>query len=185
MWVLPSVDLISIRELRTGLPLLNSFGVKRNRVIATGDDAIELVYQARSNELGHGIGVNLRIASYSEIDRGCISVIRKILHDFSGRNNAVLHPVPISRHEGDSDLMTIQALMEGYDDGSDSWRSLDSPHKVIKQIGRCRIIVTGSYHAAVFALAQGISVVALAKSAYYIEVLAKMQKLHLASNRAQ
>ena len=168
-WVLPSVDLIAVRESRKGLPLLNMLGVKRDRVIATGDDAIELAYKVRSTELGDGIGVNLRIASYSELDKGCIALIRKILHDFSGRNNAVLHPVPISTHEYDSDVRTIQELMEGYDDGSDAGRSLDSPHKVIKQIGNCRIVVTGSYHPAVFALAQGIPVIALAKSGYYID----------------
>ncbi len=168
-WVLPSVDLIAVRESRKGLPLLNMLGVKRDRVIATGDDAIELAYKARSTELGDGIGVNLRIASYSELDKGCIALIRKILHDFSGRNNAVLHPVPISTHEYDSDVRTIQELMKGYDDGSDGGRSLDSPHKVIKQIGNCRIVVTGSYHPAVFALAQGIPVIALAKSGYYID----------------
>ena len=34
---------------------------------------------------------------------------------------------------------------------------------------RCRIVVTGSYHAGVFALSQGIPVVCLAKSHYYID----------------
>jgi len=38
---------------------------------------------------------------------------------------------------------------------------------VIEQIQRCRVLVTGSYHAAVFALAQGTPVVCLANSAYY------------------
>ena len=34
-------------------------------------------------------------------------------------------------------------------------------------MGRCRVLVTGAYHAAVFALSQGIPVVALTSSAYY------------------
>ena len=38
---------------------------------------------------------------------------------------------------------------------------------MIKQAALCRVVVTGAYHAAVFALAQGIPVVALAKSAYF------------------
>ena len=38
---------------------------------------------------------------------------------------------------------------------------------MIRQIQRCRLVVTGSYHAGVFALASGIPVVGLAKSSYY------------------
>ena len=45
---------------------------------------------------------------------------------------------------------------------------------LIKQTARCRIVVTGAYHAAVFALAQGIPVVCLSNSPYY---LAKFQGL--------
>jgi colanic acid/amylovoran biosynthesis protein len=38
---------------------------------------------------------------------------------------------------------------------------------LIEQAARCRIVVTGAYHAAVFALAQGVPVVCLANSPYY------------------
>lgn len=38
---------------------------------------------------------------------------------------------------------------------------------MIQQIGQCRIVVTGAYHAAVFALAQGIPVVGLSASDDY------------------
>ncbi|NJR75723.1 MAG: polysaccharide pyruvyl transferase family protein [Scytonema sp. CRU_2_7] len=39
----------------------------------------------------------------------------------------------------------------------------------MEQIGRCRVVVTGSYHAGVFALAQGIPIMGLAKSEYYAD----------------
>src|SRR5215471_18780495 len=39
--VLPKVDLICVRETLTGPPLLDSLGVSRERVVVTGDDAIE------------------------------------------------------------------------------------------------------------------------------------------------
>jgi colanic acid/amylovoran biosynthesis protein len=42
---------------------------------------------------------------------------------------------------------------------------------VIKQVALCRVVVTGAYHAAVFALAQGIPVVGLAKSTYFVNKL--------------
>jgi len=38
---------------------------------------------------------------------------------------------------------------------------------VIERVGQCRLMVTGSYHAAVFALGQGIPAVGLTRSAYY------------------
>ena len=42
-----------------------------------------------------------------------------------------------------------------------------SPWALARQVGRCRIVVSGAYHVAVFALAQGIPVVGLSSSRYY------------------
>jgi colanic acid/amylovoran biosynthesis protein len=44
---------------------------------------------------------------------------------------------------------------------------MESVTDVIRAAGRCRVVVTGSYHAAVFALAQGKSAVCIARSSYY------------------
>ena len=49
--VLPRVDLICVRETITGPPLLDSLGVSRDRVVVTGDDAIETVYSHRRDKL--------------------------------------------------------------------------------------------------------------------------------------
>jgi colanic acid/amylovoran biosynthesis protein len=165
--VLPSVDLITLRERRAGIPLLDSLGVSQKRVITTGDDAIELAYEARNRELGQGIGVNLRMAKYAGVSGDMLETVRSALQDVARIKGALLLPLPISQDA--SDVQTIQKLMAGYDDNSDGGESLDTPLKVIKQVGHCRVVVTGSYHAGVFALAQGIPVVGLAKSQYYID----------------
>jgi polysaccharide pyruvyl transferase WcaK-like protein len=165
--VLPLVDLITLREQRASMPLLNSLGVSPNRVIVTGDDALELAYQARNPELGYGIGVNLRMAKYAEVNVQIVEKVRLALQDYVLKKETQLIPIPISQY--DSDSKTIQQLLRGYDDKCDGGQSLDTPLKIIKQIGHCRIVVTGSYHAAVFALAQGIPVICLAKSKYYID----------------
>jgi len=165
--VLPSVDLITLRERRAGIPLLDSLGVSQKRVITTGDDAIELAYEARNRELGQGIGVNLRMAKYAGVSGDMLETVRSALQDVARIKGALLLPLPISQDA--SDVQTIQKLMAGYDDNSDGGESLDTPLKVIKQVGQCRVVVTGSYHAGVFALAQGIPVVGLAKSQYYID----------------
>jgi polysaccharide pyruvyl transferase WcaK-like protein len=165
--VLPSLDLIAIREKRAGLPLLKSLGVTRERIVVTGDDAIELAYEARNAMLGFGIGVNLRTAFYSEVHGDHLKVVRTILCAAARRYKAHLIPVPISHYASQSDPEAIRELLYGYDDASDGGESLDSPIKVISQVSDCRLVVTGSYHAAVFALAQGLPVVGLVKSAYY------------------
>ncbi|HTX21590.1 MAG TPA: polysaccharide pyruvyl transferase family protein [Candidatus Aquilonibacter sp.] len=62
-----------------------------------------------------------------------------------------------------SDVQTLRQLLGDADAGCD----LDTPLKVIRPISTCRVVITGSYHAAVFALAQGIPVVGFVQSAYY------------------
>lgn len=72
--------------------------------------------------------------------------------------------VPISYHPTEVDAAVNAALL-GAPDGSAE--EVGSPLGVVDLIGRCRAVVTGSYHAAVFALAQGIPAVGLTGSAYY------------------
>jgi polysaccharide pyruvyl transferase WcaK-like protein len=167
--VLPSVDIICTRESRAGVPLLHSLGVRPSRLITTGDDAIELAYDARAEELGTGIGVNLRVVDYSGVDSTVVERIRPLLHDAARKHGASLIPVPIARLDRESDVRSIRQILAGYDDGSDGGQNLSSPLKVIKQVARCRVVVTGSYHAGVFALSQGIPVVGLVKSPYYAD----------------
>ena len=167
--VLPGIDVICTRESRAGVPLLNWLGVSPDRVMTTGDDAIELAYEARSEKLGNGIGVNLRISDYSEVGLNLIKRIRPVVHDAAKKHGATLIPIPIALYDRESDARSIREILAGYDDASDGGQNLNSPLKVIKQAGCCRVVVSGSYHAAVFALAQGIPVVGLTKSAYYVD----------------
>jgi polysaccharide pyruvyl transferase WcaK-like protein len=172
---LPAIDVIGLRENRVGPSLLKSFGVASERVIVTGDDAIELSYQARKDVLGDGIGVNLRIASYSDVSFDAIESVRKSLHSIARFYDIKLIPVPIARYSApapkfeEPDSVSIKKLIEGFTDQSDGGLHLDTPEKVIENVSLCRVVVTGSYHAGVFALSQGIPVVALAKSEYYVD----------------
>lgn len=172
-FVLPSLSLISIREKKASLPLLDSMGVSSNRVITTGDDAIELAYNARNPKLRNGIGINLRVANYSSISKESFEIVRSTLQDIAKKKDSPLVSIPILRYHTDpnaeSDITTIQQILAGFDNVFDQGNNLDTPLKVIEQVGHCRIVVTGSYHAGVFALAQGIPVVSLAKSQYYID----------------
>jgi polysaccharide pyruvyl transferase WcaK-like protein len=169
--VLPVINLIAVREKKVGIPLLQSINVSGKHVVVTGDDAIELAYNVRKSKIGNGIGVNLRVAQYSGINSEVFETVRLSLHSIAHELKTTLLPTPIDHlyYEGycESDSMSIQKLLSGYDDTSDGGATLDTPIKVIEQISQCRVVVTGSYHAGVFALSQGIPVVGLAKSEYY------------------
>ncbi len=167
--ILPKVDFIGLREDRAGGPLLRSLGVDPGRVMTTGDDAIEMAFGQRPDRLGDGIGVNLRASSYSEVGRDLVERVGTVLRRAALDLHAPLVPVPISRVPGEADAQTIALLLGEMDDGTGGGAAIDSPVGVLGQVRRCRLVVTGSYHAAVFALSMGVPAVGLAKSAYYVD----------------
>jgi colanic acid/amylovoran biosynthesis protein len=165
--LLPSVDLITLREKRSSLPILKLLDVDLNKVITTGDDAVELAYQSSRSDVGVGIGINVRLASYSNVHDDEVNILRKVLHRVGSTYNAPLVSLPVSHVIGESDVQAIRQLLAGYPNTVSTRERLDCPTKLIERIASCRVVVTGSYHAAVFALSQGIPVVGLAKSDYY------------------
>jgi polysaccharide pyruvyl transferase WcaK-like protein len=77
--------------------------------------------------------------------------------------------VPMSRHQGEPDLEAIRAVAKriGITLVEDS--ELETPEAAVERVGRCRLVVSGSYHAALFALGQGIPAVCLAANAFYAQ----------------
>jgi colanic acid/amylovoran biosynthesis protein len=166
--LLPSTIFIGLREGCGGPPILDALGVARERVMVTGDEAIELAYETRPDRLGEGVGINLRVANYAGIDDSLIDEIRPVLNRFVTSHNTELLPLPITHHTGSYDPSTISKLMSGLSDPLRGGEELDTPLKVITQAGRCRIALTGAYHAAVFALSQGIPAICIVGSPYYL-----------------
>jgi colanic acid/amylovoran biosynthesis protein len=172
--ILPSVDLILYRNTRNGLPLLESLGVLPERMIMTGDDAIEMAYEMCSGILGQGIGVSLRIAHYTQVGARHFDILRRVLHQSATVHQAKLIAVPISGARHESDITYIKQILEGYHRVSSDWRKLTSPQDAIRLAGKCRVMVTGTYHGAIFSLAQGIPVVGIAQSAEYFDKLSEL-----------
>jgi len=166
--VLPRIDLLAIRETRTAVPLLKSLGVSEDRLIATGDDAIELGYAGRSSVIGEAIGVNLRVARSAAVDSHFIDRVRLAVHAAAQSHNARLIPLPIGNGRASNDRETLKHVLAGLDGAVPDNDVLDTPASIIKQVGLCRVVLTGAYHAAVFALSQGIPAVCLAKSPYFV-----------------
>lgn len=172
--ILPNVGVIGIREKQMGLPLLREIGVPESKIITTGDDAIELAHECHKEDFGNSIGINLRFAKYSGIDTDFLEILSSVLYKITKTFGAPLVSLPISFYDykcsgafEEPDSASIQRVLKGFDNLYESIQDLDKPLKVIQEISHCRIVITGSYHAGVFALSQGIPVIALAKSEYY------------------
>lgn len=164
---LPLADLIATRERRTSPALLQDVGVASERIRVTGDDAIEPAYEARPERLGTAIGVNVRIATYSNTTRVHARTVAETLGGLAREKGVDLAPVPIAFKGKDSDVDTLKRLFAMLGRESDGGASLRTLAQLLEQIARCRVVVTGAYHAGVFALSQGIPVVALSCSEYY------------------
>ena len=166
--ILPRVELIGLREKRAGPALLGSLGVDVARIDVTGDDAVEIAYDMRIEKLGSAIGVNLRRATYSGVTAELASKIGQAIQGLAAARNAPLIPLPI-QHGYDSDIESLRSIMPHQADEIDVAEAISSPSELVRQVQRCRLVITGSYHAGVFALANGIPVVGIAASAYYVD----------------
>jgi polysaccharide pyruvyl transferase WcaK-like protein len=165
--VLRNVDYIALREGRHGPALLRAWGVPEERWSVTGDDAVELALQHRRQQMGPAIGVNLRVSNYSAVTAGMAARLREPLLQTASELGAPLRVIPISRLPDEADAMQVERLLDGYAPVEYPDSAVDSPMRVIEEIGHCRIVITGSYHAGVFALSQGIPVIGLVASDYY------------------
>jgi polysaccharide pyruvyl transferase WcaK-like protein len=163
--IMPMVDFIGLRESRASVPLLRRFGVDPGRVFVTGDDALELAVQHRSRELGTGIGVNVRVALYSEVTDAHVQQLGVSLRRFASPRSIPFIPLPCSAHPEEPDDEFIRLVLGGTTLTERSDRV--TPEEMIAGLHKCRITVVGSYHAAIFALAQGVPVIGIYRSAYY------------------
>jgi colanic acid/amylovoran biosynthesis protein len=165
--VLPKVALLALREGRASLPLARSLGVPDDRLVVTGDDALELVAElGATRRAASSIGVNLRVAEYAGVDGDDLERIGEILRAVADGLATELVGIPISTYPEEADAASIEQLT-----GAGGPSSVDDPAEAIRRAGRCRVAVAGSYHAALFALGQGVPVVALARSGYYVDKL--------------
>jgi len=166
--VFPRVGVIGVREGLSTLPFLASIGVVRKQIRVTGDDAIEPAFAVRPERLGAFLGVNVRVSSYSNVGVGALEDVRRALRNAAEAVGAAFRPVPISTAAGDSDVQSLRELLPDAF-ASDAPENVDTPLALMHRVGECRVVVTGSYHAGVFALAQGIPVVGLTRSSYYTD----------------
>lgn len=157
--VFPKVTWIGCREGAEGPSLLREWGVPESRILVMGDAALPEAYRNFRPQLGNNIGLSLRLSPYSGLDEDFLPQLEQPLLRLTESYGAKLVPIPISL-EGPSDLRALERFC------GPSFDSFD-PTSLAAAISSCRVVVTGTYHAAVFALGQGIPVVTLAGSLHY------------------
>jgi polysaccharide pyruvyl transferase WcaK-like protein len=164
--VLPKAGLIALREGRQGSQILDRAGVAAQRVLVTGDDAIELAYHARTDEIGSDIGFCMRVAGYAPVSAGVVDLIGRAVRSAAAEHTAALVPLIIAEYRSQDRRSTLP-LVRGYADVITPLSRYVPPIEIARRVARCRVVVTGCYHVAVFALSQGIPVVTLTSTAYY------------------
>lgn len=161
---LPRVAFLSLREGRVAPDLLASIGVAPERVAVTGDDAIELAFRGRPDRLGDAVGLNVRVADYAGFASDAAARVGAAVGQRARELEADVVSIAISSHPHENE--SAAPLGAGAPTGATA-----TPAAAIAAAGRCRVAVVGSYHAAVFALSQGVPVVCLAASPYYVDKL--------------
>jgi colanic acid/amylovoran biosynthesis protein len=163
--VLPRLTTLSLREDQTGLALALSLGVQPDTIMVTGDDALELIGHSRVAD-GNALGISVRVSNYAGVNLTAAAAIRDVVLEMATALDAPIVALPVSQHAADADALRLLFGREqcSHDVLADDVRT---PEALVSAAANCRVIVTGSYHAAVFGLAQGVPTVCVTKSPYY------------------
>ncbi|MFN8109914.1 MAG: polysaccharide pyruvyl transferase family protein [Thermoleophilia bacterium] len=163
---LPGVRMIALREGREGPAILARLGVPADAVEVTGDDAVRLARAVPAEgPRGAGIGVNHRLAAYLRTGDRDTELLREAVQAAATRHAAPLVAIPVS--EWDDDRPGTATLTRGFPHVDEAPAGDADPAWAMRRLDRCRVVVTTTYHLAVFALARGVPVVCGAASEYY------------------
>jgi polysaccharide pyruvyl transferase WcaK-like protein len=171
--ILPRLHLLALREAELGPREAAGLGVGDARIVVTGDDAIPIALEQPVLPIEHraGLGVNLRLSADAEVPGTALAVVRVAVARAADRLAATIVPLVIRTHR--SPVNDITSAIRIFGDAIDlsAARRVLTPQDALAEVARCRVVVTGAYHNAVFALAMGIPVVGLGQSAYYASKL--------------
>ena len=154
---------IALRENLYGPEILARAHAEPGQFSITGDDAVEMAWEAGPAENPKALGFSVRQVAYSGIESPHLEALALALKDLSRQLSTSIVALPVSFNSHERDHEVIAQVI-----GSQSPRhELESPESLIAEVARCRVLVTGTYHAAVFALARGIPCVCFYVSTYY------------------
>lgn len=158
--VAPRLDVVGLREGVASVPIVAANVVDPGRVRVTGDDALLTATAATRPPTGSAIGVNVRIAAYSGVAEDAGRKVAETVQTASHARGVHTVALPVEFNRAASDLRITGG-------GADQHVQYRAPETLIRRAAGCRVVVTGSYHAAVFGLAAGVPAVCITNSAYY------------------
>jgi len=163
------MNLVGLRDEFTSLKWLEECGALSVPAHFTGDDALELATRnGTAQGERSGIGLSFRSTNYAKLPLESLLAIRESLLEAAREYSKPLVRLNLLLGGRDSDEQALDELLGGQT-AKDTSVEEATPEKVIRRIGSCRIVITASYHAALFALGQGIPAICLAGSKYYEE----------------
>ena len=171
-WLLGAVgrrlDAFGLREGVLSPTLLAQVGVPPERATVTGDDALEIATPDVFTGAGSTIGLNIRVAGYTGTDGARADAVRQVVLDAARELGAPVIAVPVSRYRKASEHGGASQDLAATTAGSDIEQiEISTPQELAQTAQRCRVVVTSSYHAAVYGLAAGAAVVCLVGHDYY------------------
>jgi colanic acid/amylovoran biosynthesis protein len=117
---------------------------------------------------GSALGAAMRVAGYAGVESVTAAAVGDLVIEAAVELRAPIVGLPVSRYAASADIDTLRALWQrGQNRTEIVVKDITTPKDLILAAASCRAIVAGSYHAAVFALAQGVPAVCLTKSSYY------------------
>jgi colanic acid/amylovoran biosynthesis protein len=203
--VLDRLDVLTLREAPSGLQFLEDRGLLPTGrravdvqdlraplsmtrggawVAVTGDDALAGVVDVEpigGQSPATLIGVNIRVSDYSGVRQDTLPAFRDAVTSVARDLEMDLLALPVSQYSQEADLPAVARAL-GPLDGRTGPRLMadpvSTPEELIRAAGRCHAVITGSYHAAVFALGQGVPVVGLSASGYYDQKFEGLRHLY-------
>jgi Polysaccharide pyruvyl transferase len=172
---LPRLTVLGLREAQMGRGLALALGVPPNVLVVTGDDALELTGDAGIPD-GDALGLSVRVSGYAGVDLVTAKAIGELTLEIATTLNAPIVALPVSQQAADADVLRM-LLMPRRSRTGEVVNDPKTPEALFAAVASCRVVVTGSYHAAVFGLAQGVPTVCFTRSSYYDAKFGGLQAL--------
>jgi polysaccharide pyruvyl transferase WcaK-like protein len=163
--VLRRLDALTLRESDLGPSIAKQLSVHGAAV--TGDDAIYLAAQTPLAADRQSLGVNLRLAGDAEVPAAGGNATRAAIAEVAAARDAIPLPTIIRTDLSPDNDVDAAARLVTDAAALDAARRVRSPADAFARLATCRVVITGAYHNAVFALSMGVPVVGLYKSDYY------------------
>ncbi len=178
--ILGKADLLTLREAVLGPTLLQQMDLQSHPgVCVAGDDALEIIPVRMAPQKGLRMGITVRLSSYAGVNDSALEMLSTELQNLrvESAGNFEFCPLPIDLlHPGSNDETAAYSLLKALPITSD-YQTPSDPSDVVDLAFTCSVTLSGSYHSALFSIAQGVPVIAVQGSAYYAGKFAGLEAM--------